>query len=76
MFWFGDAMHSGWMIASMSVISLFWLGLLAFIGVAVVRLLGRNGDRRQTAEEILRDRLARGEITSEEYQRLRDELRA
>lgn len=51
---------------------LFWAGLLALIVWAVVRIFPTNraGDhRRDPAEEILRERFARGEIDGEDYER-------
>jgi putative membrane protein len=54
------------------------LFLLAFLAVAVwgvTRLsLARRGERAGSAEEILRERFARGEISSEEFQRSHEVL--
>lgn len=62
---------------------LFWVGLLALVAWIVTRLFpSRRGGpgpagRKDPAEEILRERFARGEITTDEYLRsleiLRDE---
>ncbi len=60
----------------------FWVGLLAFIAWIVTRLFprrrsdGEEGARRDPAEEILRERFARGEITAEEYLRSLETLHA
>lgn len=55
---------------------LFWVGLLAFVAWIVTRLFPRRRDggaagatSRDPAEEILRERFARGEISTEEYLR-------
>ena len=55
---------------------LFWIGLLAFIAWILIRLFprrqGGNGEARSprdSAEEILRERFARGEVSEEEYLR-------
>ena len=51
---------------------LSWAGLLALIAWAVVRIFPTNraGDHRHdSAEEILRERFARGEIDGEDYER-------
>lgn len=60
---------------------LFWLALLGVILFLVVRLLpstgtGRSGDRptRDSAEDILDKRFARGEIDLETYQAQRAAL--
>ncbi|HEX2742330.1 MAG TPA: SHOCT domain-containing protein [Rubrobacter sp.] len=58
---------------------LFWGGILSFIAWIVTRLYPRSRDRsespRDSAEEILRERFARGEITADEYERSLDILR-
>lgn len=55
---------------------LFWIGLLALVAWIVTRLFPRRRDgasgsanRRDPAVEILRERFARGEVTTEEYLR-------
>lgn len=55
---------------------LFWGGLIALIVWAVVRVFpgqrdsaNFSGTREKPAEEILRERFARGEIDAEEYER-------
>lgn len=53
---------------------LFWAGLLALIGWAVARIFpksrpGSDEPRRDNAEEVLRERFARGEVDAEEYER-------
>lgn len=64
---------------------LFWVGLLALVAWVVTRLFPRRRDggatgtaSRDPAEQILRERFARGEVTAEEYGRaleiLRDEV--
>jgi uncharacterized membrane protein len=59
-----------------------WLLFLAFIGF-LVYLLVRNhtettapGRHGNTAEQLLAERLARGEIDEDEYRRRRDALRS
>lgn len=60
-FW---GMHYGWWI--------FWIVVI----VAVVYWIRQQnaGKPRETPEEILKKRLARGEITVEEYEELRKHL--
>src|ERR671921_1722493 len=60
---------------------LFWGGILFLIAWILARLFPRNrpADRREAprdpAEEILRERFARGEISAEEYGRSLEILR-
>jgi uncharacterized membrane protein len=57
-----------WLIAFL----LFWGGLLALL-IWAVRLSA--GSRRESSDEILRRRLANGEISQEEYEHIRNILR-
>jgi uncharacterized membrane protein len=64
-------------------VALMWAGMLAFLGVLIwvgyaltisaIRKPGR-GRRGQDTRQVLDGRLARGEIDSAQYQRLRDLL--
>jgi putative membrane protein len=71
--WDGGMMGTfGWLW--MLIPLLFWGGLLALMAWAVVRIFpsGRAGDGRRegsapSAEDILRERFARGEVSAEEY---------
>ncbi len=66
---------AGWVMPLTMAIGMvvFWLGLAA----VVVLVLRHNGSRRHLgAEQVLAERLARGEIDDKEYTRLRDILRA
>ncbi|MCA3748647.1 MAG: SHOCT domain-containing protein [Rubrobacter sp.] len=73
----GGWWNGGWLW--MLVPALFWIGLLALIAWAIVRIFPSNrggGEaRRDPAEEILRERFARGEISAEEYERGLETLR-
>lgn len=71
---------SGWLWMVIPV--LFWGGLLALIAWAVVRIFpsGQVGSvpregNAPSAEDILRERLARGEISAEEYRKRLQVLR-
>ena len=61
---------------------LFWVGLLALIAWILTRLFprrrgegGEAGPPRDSAEEILRERFARGELSEGEYLRALEILR-
>ena len=71
MIWWGY--YGGWswpLMAAMMV--LFWGGIAALIVLVVRAVAGaRGGDQ---AMEVLRRRLARGEITQEEFEKTRSAL--
>lgn len=56
----------GWMILALATLLLFLIGaiVIAFI------LRGNKNPKDQTAEELLKIRLAKGEISEEEFDRL------
>ncbi|MFB6835740.1 SHOCT domain-containing protein [Streptomyces sp. NPDC056361] len=80
MFWYGNGMNGwGWFAMSAGMV-LFW-GLLITAVVLVFRALDRAAGppaRRGSAvpEQILGERLARGEIDEAEYRRLLGTLRS
>lgn len=63
MFPYGDAGYMGWMMLGSAI---FWTALVGLAIFAIVRFSSPrdSGD----ATTILKERLARGEITPEEYQ--------
>jgi putative membrane protein len=68
----------GWGGAHMMGMGLFWLFVLVALVVLVVWLLRSSGTARgalPSAEEMLRERYARGEIDAEEYRERLAELR-
>jgi putative membrane protein len=76
MFWYGG--HWAWWQAGLMWVAMiaFW-GLLIWAAYAVITNLTRKPGAREDsgdARRILDQRLARGEISPEEYQRLRDLL--
>ncbi len=54
---------------------LFWIALIALGIFAVVRFTQRPADRRNDPKAILDQRLARGEITPDEYRERLDLLK-
>ncbi len=84
MFWYGSGGWAFWQVA------LMWVGMIAFWGLliwgAYVLITGasrRSGQgsgagehHGDSARRILDERLARGEISIDEYQHLRDVLAA
>jgi putative membrane protein len=79
MYWYGDHMNGwGYGLVAVSMVA-FW-GLLIVGIVLLARYLSR-GDRqdrsprsRPTAEQVLAERYARGEIDEDEYRRRLDVL--
>lgn len=63
MFPYGDPGYMGWMMLGSF---LFWTALVALAIFAIARLAPRPRD--DSAVTILKERLARGEIGSEEYE--------
>ena len=72
--WYGD--HMGWWWV-MGVGWLVFLGVLVVVGYFLVRhltVVERSRSRGITAEDVLDERFARGEIDEVEYRRRRDVL--
>ena len=81
MMWGYYAPDAGWMGWSMALSALFWLALLGVIIWAVVRLTTRRDQTPvqappPSAEEILRQRYARGEIDAQTFETMRERLQA
>ena len=72
MYWNGDWNWGGWLAMTATMI-LIW-GLLAWAIVAVVREI-RTSRSGHDPESILSERLARGDITVEQFEELRAALR-
>ncbi len=76
--WGSGQMGWGWMMMVLG--SLFWIALLALVIVAIMRLWPGAGTfqssapREDEALSILRQRYARGEIDTEEFERKRRDL--
>ena len=66
-------MDGGWWIVMVVMMVLFWGAIIA---VVVWGIRQFTGDRRRdrSALDIAKERLARGEITKEEFDRIRDDL--
>ena len=53
---------------------LFWVILIVIIAYLVIKALS-DTDGQETAEEILKKRYARGEISKEEFARMKKDLK-
>lgn len=77
MFWDGGWGPAGWIFMSLMMVG-FWALVIAAV-VFAVRAMGSDRDRARAddqlaARRILNERLARGELTEEEYTRRRQLL--
>ncbi len=73
MFWYGGH-WAFWQAGLMWIVMIAFWGLLIWAGYALITNLTRKPGTRDSGDEarrILHQRLARGEIDAEEYQRLR-----
>lgn len=74
------AMDGAWGWGMMFFMMLFWIVLIALVVWLVIRLTRSGGDAggggdRGRAEQILRERYARGEVDRETFERMLDDLR-
>ena len=67
MMWGDGGLHWGWMV-------LVWVVVVGVVVWAVVRITATTARRGGTAQDILDERYARGEIDDEEYERRRRSL--
>lgn len=78
-YWYAGGLGAwGW--AFMLLHAALWVGIVVLGVYLVARVLRRAGvgtapGRAETPLEILRRRYAAGEISSEDYQRMKDELK-
>jgi len=63
----------GWWIAMMFMMVIFWAAVIALV-VWGVRSLAGPREQRRTPLDIARERLARGEISEEEFERIKRQL--
>jgi putative membrane protein len=76
--WHPTGYGPGWIW--MMIMPLVWIGLIAVIAWAVIKLVQRPGDRppdqqhRETRQEILDRRFASGEIDADTYAQARARL--
>jgi putative membrane protein len=63
----------GWWIAMVFMMVIFWAAVIALVVWAVRSFAGPRHDTR-TPLDIARERLARGEISEEEFERIKRQL--
>ncbi|MCL4318708.1 MAG: SHOCT domain-containing protein [Firmicutes bacterium] len=69
----------GGMMTMMWISNVLWLGLIIVLGAGIWYWVGSHRDIRRHDDDplaILELRLARGEITVEEYERIRERLQS
>ena len=77
-----DGWDSGMGVAGWTLMIIFWIALVALIGLAIAKLFptrrdsgsADDGTDRQSPQQLLDERLARGEIDVETYERLHETL--
>ncbi len=69
----GWHMGSGWWIVRPIMMVIFWGGVIA-VAVWGIRQFTGGRDKGQSPLDIAKERLARGEITKEEFDRIRGDL--
>ncbi|HXG35525.1 MAG TPA: SHOCT domain-containing protein [Dehalococcoidia bacterium] len=70
-------MHDGmawWMVFGWLWFALFWGGIIWLFVWAVQRLTNHKEQSRPSPLDIARERLARGEISEEDFRRLKEHL--
>jgi putative membrane protein len=87
--WYPDHGYSwAWMVVMGLMMILFWGGLIVLVAWLFRSSMGGNANRvsgradgeaqdhsSRSALEILKERYARGEISREEYEQIRDDLK-
>lgn len=79
MWWYGDGNVGAWGYVLMTLSMIAFWGLIIYGVVLLARSAGRpdqRADRRLTADDVLADRFARGEIDEQEYRQRLDTLRS
>jgi putative membrane protein len=69
----GWGWDGGWRIVMLVTMVLFWAAVVA-VAVWVVRRLSRSRGVAKSPLDIAKERLAKGEITEEEFERLKQKL--
>lgn len=65
-----------WMVFGWIWMAVFWGMIIWAVLVIVGRISGSHSDDRTQALRILEERYARGEITREQFEQMRSDLRA
>jgi len=76
--WFWNGGMNWWMLFGGLFMVLFWGGIIVLIVWVVKRLTERGGSRGDTERadplSIAKERYARGEITREQYEQIKQDL--
>ena len=73
--WYMHDFGGGWMIFGGIAMILFWAGLIALSVWGISKFTGRRGfPDKQSPQDIVRERYARGEISREEYEQMKRDL--
>ena len=70
-YWNGDL--GLWMVLGMASMLLFWAGVIGLVAWDIVRLT-KHSDEDNSGFALVRVRYARGEISKEEFERIKTDL--
>lgn len=70
-YWYGDG--GNWMAPGGVLVLLLWIGTIGLALWGILRLTGRS-DKRKGAFEIVTEGYAKGEISKEEFDRIKRDL--
>ena len=74
--WWGYDGGTSWWIFCASGMAVFWASAIGLAAWGISRQTGRRTDEEPLPSGIAPTRYARGEITREEFQRIKGDLRA
>ena len=69
----GDRFGDGWRIVGLLMFVIFWVAVVALVVWAFTRVAGTHKAEKSPLD-IAKERLARGEISAEEFERIKQQL--
>jgi putative membrane protein len=73
--WWHHLWGSGWGIVGGVFMIILWVGLIALLAWGVVKVSKGGGESKKEPLDIARERYARGEITKEEFEQIKKDLK-
>ncbi|MDD5338241.1 MAG: SHOCT domain-containing protein [Dehalococcoidales bacterium] len=72
--WYMHGDFGWWMVITWVVMALFWGGLIALAVWFFRRIIRHESDGKASPLDIAKERYARGEITKQQYEKLKKDL--